>query len=126
MQSDVANVIAAAAATNPSYAGPFAYDTQIPMKTFMGQEPCVPLPVIIDAEQRSTANQHNTNLRPQDIEALRKVIGMDVASCGLRCAPWDCIASIDGASLGDKLGNSQGKACMKKSMSCYQSCILGN
>lgn len=125
MQSDVAEVIATAAATNPSYAGPFAYDNQMPMKTFMGQEPCVPLPVILDAEQRSASNQHNTNLRPQDIEALRKVIGMDVASCGLKCAPWQCIADVAGASLSDKLGSAAGQACMKRSMACYQSCITG-
>lgn len=123
---DVAEVIAAAAATNPSYAGPFAYDNQGPMKTFMGQQPCVPLPVILDAEQRGVSNQQNTNLRPQDVEALRKVVAMDVASCGLKCAPWQCIDGVAGDSLGGKLGSGSGQTCMKQSMKCYNACIAGN
>ena len=125
MPSDVASVLAAAAAADPSYAGPFAYDSQTPMKTFMGQVPCVPLPTLLEAERGGTHSKQ-TQMGPQDIESLRKVIGMDVGSCGLKCAPWQCIADAPGTTLSDKLRSSAGKACMNNSTSCYQSCIAHN
>lgn len=128
MSARGSDILWAAATADNSYAGPFAYDNQSPMKTFMGQSPCVPLPVMLEVENTPGSGNPDSpyaKLRPQDIEALRKVIGMDVASCGVRCVPWQCIAEVAGRSLSEQLGSSEGKACMTQSRTCFQTCLAG-
>ena len=124
MQSTGAQLVMKAAAEDRSYAGPFAYESQIPHKTFMGEVPCVPLPSIVDALGHS-GGRDGASLKQQDIAALRKVIGMDVASCSAQCSPqfMDCVSAAPGQTLGEKLENSGAQACVRQSLSCYQSCI---
>ena len=123
MQTASAQLVMQAAAEDRSYAGAFAYDSQTPHKVFMGEVPCVPLPTVVDALDQSAGQ--GAGLKPQDIDALRKVIGMDVASCSTKCSPalWECVANSSGKTLGDKLAESQVQACMQHSLACYQSCI---
>lgn len=108
-----------AATEDRSYAGPFAYDSQVPSKVFMGEVPCVPLPTIVDALEQSGGG--GSTLSPQDVASLRKVIGMDIASCSTQCSPqlYDCIGASPGKTLSDKMS----QACMRQSLACYQECI---
>jgi hypothetical protein len=43
----------------------------------------------------------------------------------MKCSPalWDCISSSPGKSLREKMSDSKVAACMKTSMTCYQSCV---
>ena len=125
MQTPATQVVLAAAGEDRSYAGSFAYDSQTPMKVFMGDVPCVPLPTVVDALDAQSAGAGGGALKPQDIDALRKVIGMDVGSCSMKCSPalWDCISSSPGKTLSEKISDGKVSACMQTSMACYQSCI---
>ena len=113
-----------AAFQDRSYAGIFPYESQAPMKTFEGHVPCVPFPVMKDILE-SHASGGTANLKAQDIAGLRRVIGMDTASCSMKCSPalWDCISSSPGQNLREKMNDSKVAACMKASMACYQSCV---
>lgn len=129
MQTPAAQMVLAAAGEDRSYAGAFAYESQMPMKVFMGESPCVPLPTVVDAlnaqQQQSTGGGGSSSLKPQDINALRKVIGMDIGSCSMQCSPalWECMSSSPGKTLSDKISDGKVSACMQSSMACYKSCI---
>jgi hypothetical protein len=124
MQSTGAQRVMKAAAEDRSYAGPFAYESQVPFKVFAGDVPCVPLPTVVDALEHNNGGGGGA-LSPRDIASLRKVIGMDVASCSTRCSPQlhECIGSAPGKNLSDKMSDSTAQACMKQSLACYQTCI---
>ena len=111
-----------AAQADQSYAGLFPYESQAPMKTFHGHVPCVPFPIVQNVLEASGGA-----LNGADIEALRRTIGMDAASCSMKCSPelWDCISSAPGRDLREKMKDGKVGACMKTSMACYQSCIAG-
>ena len=125
MQTPPAQVVMTAAGEDRSYAGSFAYESQKPMKVFMGDVPCVPLPTVVDALDAKSAGGGGGALRPQDIDALRKVIGMDVGSCSMKCSPelLECISSSPGTTLSEKISNGKGPACMQASQACWQTCI---
>ena len=110
-----AEILLNAANQDRSYAGAFAYESQTPHKVFMGQSPCVPLPTVMEVIQGSAP------AGPGDMNTLRKVIGMDVASCSAQCTPQmhSCLASTSG-NLADKMGSGK---CLQETLSCYQSCL---
>ena len=71
-----AHVVTRAALREPSYAGASAFESQAPMKTFMGDVPCVPLPTVVEA--RSATGPSGAKV---GAEILREVIGVDTATC---------------------------------------------
>ena len=124
MQSSVVDSLVAMSAADRSYAGPFAYDSQIPMKVFNGNVPCVPLPYIVDAIESQNAGSQPTALKPQDVDSLRKVIGSDVAGCSAKCMNGKtCLEGATGATLAEKMKDPKVQACMTQAKTCYQSCL---
>ena len=95
------------------------------MKTFMGNVPCVPLPTVVDALDKQGHGGKKNSLSSQDVEALKKVIGMDIASCSTQCTPalWSCLSSASGTTLAEKMNGAQSQTCLKESLACYSSCI---
>ncbi len=61
------DAVASWASQNNSYAGPGAYDSQVPMKVFMGNAPCVPLNTVMDALKQKGPQE---NLPAQHLDFL--------------------------------------------------------
>jgi len=97
---------------NPSFAGPFAYTQQVPMKTFLGQSPLAPVENVIAAlaaaeggaasvpQQKIIKQQIQPQPAPQDKAAM----------CAQMCAPKAC-APNDSKCAGQQV------ACKAKCMS---------
>lgn len=129
MQSAGAEVIVNAAAQDNSYAGAFAYESQAPRKVFMGESPCVPMPTVAQALEKTAAAGHGGGgaLSSQEVEALRKVIGMDVAGCAAQCTlpMWECMSQVPGKTLSEKMQDKSAQVCNQRARACYQSCLSG-
>jgi len=106
----MASTIAAAASENVSFAGPFAYEQQIPMKTFLGQQPLVPIKPLMHALD----SMQNGAASPKHKQAAHDALKHHAhspkhADCERRISACSAIA-----------GDKQREACMQKAA---QSCL---
>ena len=117
-----AEAVVGAALADRSYAGAFAYDEQMPMKVFMGNVPCVPYPVVVDA--LSTEGSGEAPVMSNQ-EELRKAIAIDAGTCAGLCEPAlvECMMQQAGANLHSKTSQPGAQACVAKAKSCYASCF---
>lgn len=110
-----AQVLALAAAENPSYAGPFAYNSQASRKVFMGESPCVPLDVLsksLQAGNEDALKEHHKNI-------LRNP---DTCSSACRTTMNACFASVPGDSISEKMNDGQLQSCLRQAMTCHEAC----
>ena len=121
------DIVAQAAAADRSYCGPFCYENNAPMKTFMGNVPCVPLPTIMDALESAKASGGHAALQPGQVDDLRKVIGPSAGSCSTKCStPLEgCLAATGGGSLQARLNDPSGAACIQDAVACLRACKAG-
>lgn len=113
------------AAQDTSYAGAFAYESQSPRKVFMGESPCVPMPTVVQALEANAGGGGGGGISSQEVEALRKVIGMEVGGCAAQCTlpMWDCIAQVPGKTLAQKMQDKSAQVCNQQARVCFQTCL---
>ena len=103
----MASVIAAAARENVSFAGPFAYEQQIPMKSFLGQQPLVPIKPLMEALDSMQHGEASPKHKRVAHDALKhRPHSQKHADCERRISACNAIA-----------GDKQREACMQKAAS---------
>lgn len=121
------HVVAQAGATDRTYCGPFCYDNNTPMKSFMGHVACVPLPTIMDALEGARLSGGQAKLQPSQVDDLRRVIGPTAGSCSTKCSmPLEgCLAATGGGSLQARLNDPAGATCIQDAVACLKACKAG-
>ena len=139
MPHDAAAEIVAAALSDPSYAGPFYAYNQMPMKTFMGQEPSVPVSVLVNALSEGHHGHHGHHgqkghpghhgppqLPGQDsLAGAIKKLGLEAEGCAKVCLPeaFACMSKVPGDLNVAKFKDPAMQTCLAQARTCMMSCI---
>lgn len=119
-----ADSVLKSALSSPSYAGPFAYDSQATHKTFMGHSPCVPLNTVVEAlggnlDLNTVQTPFMRSLMRDTTQTLKVQENMCSSTCSTRFT--SCIVDAPGNNLNEKIQSNM-STCVQAAYECMKTC----